>query len=210
MLILRFLNHLKVRGMTAANRALAAYVDWRRLTDLDVALAWTGFAFLVLILNGIFRATPRPALVATMKAPPFPPRDSAKLRHEQVKRMSARPDAWAAQLHQRTNQMALAMHGSVHDLVGRPGLGVARRNLTPASALAFSLLSVVHRAPFTLMALGLGWLRARGVPAVRRALAAYDNLRRISHLDIAVAWIGLVLLLSIMNRGLPSAPPADL
>lgn len=50
-LILRLLKPLRARGVAAAARALAAYRDPRRVTNLDLAIGWAGFGALISLLN---------------------------------------------------------------------------------------------------------------------------------------------------------------
>ena len=51
LLTVRALTRLQAKGLAAAKRASAAYRDPHRVTNLDLAIGWTGFAFLVSILN---------------------------------------------------------------------------------------------------------------------------------------------------------------
>ena len=49
--ILRELRHLRDRGLPAAEDALYAYLDPRRISNLDMAMVWLAFALLVRILS---------------------------------------------------------------------------------------------------------------------------------------------------------------
>ncbi|HEX9462592.1 MAG TPA: hypothetical protein VGB82_08330 [Alphaproteobacteria bacterium] len=48
---IRALRRLLARGIAAAGQALHAYIDPRRVTHLDLAAGWIGFALLIAILN---------------------------------------------------------------------------------------------------------------------------------------------------------------
>jgi len=52
--VLHVLGHLQERGVSAAERALLAYLERGRLSHLDLAIAWIGFALLASILGGLF------------------------------------------------------------------------------------------------------------------------------------------------------------
>jgi hypothetical protein len=55
MFVLHVLRRLlQERGTPAVGKALQAYLDRRRLSNLDLAIAWVGFALLVSILDGLF------------------------------------------------------------------------------------------------------------------------------------------------------------
>ncbi len=48
---LRVLTRLRDRGSAEAGRALDAYLDRRRISNLDLAIAWAGFALLFAMLG---------------------------------------------------------------------------------------------------------------------------------------------------------------
>ena len=54
--LLRALRRLYARGVEGADEALAAYLDPRRVSNLDMAAAWLAFALLVDILNATLSA----------------------------------------------------------------------------------------------------------------------------------------------------------
>ncbi len=55
--VIRSLAGLHARGVAAAGRALRAYKDPQRVSSLDLAIGWLGFAVLISILNGLYTAT---------------------------------------------------------------------------------------------------------------------------------------------------------
>lgn len=54
LLIVRLLMRLRTRGLTTAGRALAAYRDPRRVTNLDLAIGWVGYGVLISVLNWLY------------------------------------------------------------------------------------------------------------------------------------------------------------
>jgi len=52
--IIRGLARLRSRGVSAAGRALAAYRDPRRVTNLDLVIGWGGYAVLISVLSRLY------------------------------------------------------------------------------------------------------------------------------------------------------------
>ncbi len=52
--IIRGLVRMQSRGIAAAGRALRAYRDPRRVTNLDLVIGWAGFAVLISVLNWLY------------------------------------------------------------------------------------------------------------------------------------------------------------
>jgi len=53
LLMWRALARLRARGLIAAERAFAAYRDPHRVTNLDLAIGWAGYAILISVLNAL-------------------------------------------------------------------------------------------------------------------------------------------------------------
>jgi len=53
LLMLRALTRLQAKDLAAGKRALAAYRDPHRVTNLDLAIGWTGYAVLISVLNSV-------------------------------------------------------------------------------------------------------------------------------------------------------------
>ena len=52
--IIRGLVRMQSRGIAAADRALRAYRDPRRVTNLDLVIGWAGYAVLISVLNWLY------------------------------------------------------------------------------------------------------------------------------------------------------------
>ena len=68
------------------------------------------------------------------------------------------------------------------------------------------ICTVTHAAWHFAVLRGLKRLQARGIAGAPEALGSYTELRRVSHLDIAAAWLAFALLvrfLELMHAPLP-------
>jgi hypothetical protein len=73
------------------------------------------------------------------------------------------------------------------------------------------LMFTVTHATWHFMALhGLKRLQARGAAGASEALDSYTVLRRVSHLDIAAAWLAFALVVRFFEIMSSSSPPVAL
>lgn len=119
------------------------------------------------------------------------------------RRFAAAVEKWIARPRRQTNLAAVSLTGLVMLwLLAAAWQEPGRLTFLRGVAL---LCIGVHGVAHIFALHVLRHLQERGIPAAERALLAYLERGRLSHLDLAIAWVGFALLASILDWLLPLA-----